>query len=288
MPAPYLLIFAHQRAGTNHLLDLLRGFVGVTTLGELFNTASAPGKMHQVEALEQYGGSVKQFVAAAEKNPLDTLRFRENHPETKLFVIKLFGHQLTSRRARQILIANAVGVIHLRRNVFGTWVSRALARQSGEWFNESSEQAKVTFTRASFLRYGSRITAFAVDFSRMLRRSERPFIDMTFSEVSSMNQPQHIGDRIVSVFHDLPELVKRDDWEPLIARQDTRLPIDRVDNVAFAQSTLKDLGLEYLVDNEDTDDLERLLSVLAKKPQRSALGRIASAAARRLGRSVKE
>jgi hypothetical protein len=288
MPAPYLLILAHQRSGTNHLLDLLRGFVGVTTLGEFFNTASAPGKMHQAEALEQYGGSVEQFVTASNKNPLDTLRFRENLPETKLFVIKLFGHQLTSKRAQQILVANAVGVIHLRRNVFGTWVSRALARQSGEWFNESSKQRKVTFARISFVRYSSRITAFAIDFSRMLRRSGRPFIDMTFSEVAAMNQPQHIADRISSVFHDLPELVKRDEWEPMIPRQDTRLPIDRVDNAAFAQSTLADLGLEYLLDNKDADDLERLLSVLVKKPQRSARGRIVSAAARRLERSAKK
>jgi hypothetical protein len=265
MPAPYLLIFAHQRAGTNHLLDLLRGFVGVTTLGEFFNiTAFAPGKMHQAEALEQYGGSVEQFVAASEKNPLDTLRFRENLPDTTVFVIKLFGNQLKSKRAQQILIANAIGVIHLRRNVFGAWVSLVLAEQSGKWFNESSEQRQVTFARASFIRFGARITAFAVDFSRMLRRSGRPFINLTFGEVSSMNQPQHVVDRISSVFHDLPELVKRDDWEPMVARQDTRLPIDRVDNAAFARSTLKDLGLEYLLNNEDSDDTDFLHSVFTR------------------------
>jgi LPS sulfotransferase NodH len=266
MSAPYLLVLAHQRSGTNHLLDLLRGCAGVTTLGEFFNiTASAPGKMHQADALAQYSGSVEQFVQAAERNPLDTLLFRENLPDTTLFVIKLFGNQLKSKQARQILIANAVGVIHLRRNVFGTWVSLALAKQSGEWFNESSEQRRVTFASGSFIRYGSRITAFAVDFSRMLRRSGQPFIDMTFSEVSSMNQPQHIVDRISSVFHDLPKLVKRDDWEPMVARQDTRLPIDRVDNAAFAQSTLKDLGLEYLLNNEDTHDTDFLHSVITRR-----------------------
>lgn len=268
MSAPYLLVLAHQRSGSNHLLDLLRGFVGVTTLGEFFNiTATAPGKMYQAEALSQYGGSVHKFIAASVKNPLEPLRFREDIQGTSLFVVKLFGHQLKSKRAQRILIDNAVGVIHLRRNVFGTWVSRELTRQSGDWFNTSSEGKKVTFTTESFVRYGSRITAFAAEFSRLLRRSRRPYIDMTFTEISAMNQPQQIGDLVKSAFPDLPELILRDDWDPLVSRQDTRLPIDRVANAEFARTALKEMGLEYLLNNEDGDDVDVLHSILSPKPR---------------------
>jgi hypothetical protein len=97
----------------------------------------------------------------------------------------------------------------------------------------------------------------------MLRLSERPFIDLTFTEISAMNQPQQIGDLITSAFPDLPELIRRDDWKPIVSRQDTRLPIDRVANAEFARTTLKDIGVEYLLNNEDTDDVDVLHSMLS-------------------------
>lgn len=270
MAAPYLLVLAHQRSGSNHLFDLLRGFVGVTTLGEFFNiTASAPGKMHQADALAQYDGSIEQFLVASENNPLDPLSFRDNVPDTTLFVIKLFGNQLKSKRARRILVDNAVGVIHLRRNVFSTSVSRELAKRSGEWFNESSENAKVTFVASSFIRYASRITTFAVDFSHIIRQSNRPSLDFTFSEVSAMTEPRQVADRISSAFPELPALRKRNEWKPLVTRQDGRLPIYRVENAEQARVELAKLGLEYLLENEDTDDAEFLHSVFARRQTKS-------------------
>ena len=147
--------------------------------------------------------------------------------------------------------------------MLGTWVSREFARQSGVWFNTSTESNTVTFTKGSFVRYCARITSFAAEFSRMLRLSERPFIDLTFTEISAMNQPQQIGDLITSAFPDLPELIRRDDWKPIVSRQDTRLPIDRVANAEFARTTLKDIGVEYLLNNEDTDDVDVLHSMLS-------------------------
>jgi hypothetical protein len=273
MAAPYLLVLAHQRSGSNHLIDLFRGFTGVTTLGEFFNiTASAPGKMHQADALAQFNGSVEQFLATSEKNPLVALRFRDDFPDTKLFVIKLFGNQLRSTRARRIFIDNAIGVIHLRRNVFATWVSREFAKQSGQWFNESREQTFVTFSPTSFVRYASTIVSFARDFTRMLKASGRPCVEMTFIEVSAMQEPRRLADRLSGVFAELPALVVRDDWQPLVSRQDNRLPIDRIDNPVEARTTLTALGLEYLLDDNDTNDIELLYKVLSRRRLKTRLG----------------
>jgi hypothetical protein len=282
MTAPYLLVLAHQRSGSNHLFDLLRGFEGVTTLGEFFNiTASAPGKMHQADALAQFNGSVEQFTAAAENNPLDTLRFRDNIADTDLFVIKLFGNQLRSKRARRILIDNAVGVIHLRRNVFATWVSREFAKKSGQWFNESRQQTLVTFSPTSFVRYASKIVEFARDFALMLKASGRPFIEMTFSEVSAMQEPRQVAERLSGVFAGLPDLVVRDDWQPLVSRQDPRLPIERIENPDEAKATLTALGIEYLLDDNDTNDTELLHKVLSRRRAKTQLREIASRLFRR-------
>jgi hypothetical protein len=283
MTAPYLLVIAHQRSGSNHLLDLLRGFVGVTTLGEFFNiTASAPGKMHQFEALAQYDGSVEQFKAAAEKNPLDTLRFREQIPGTRLFVIKLFRNQLRSKRARRILAKNALGIIHLRRNIFGAWVSRELAKQSDHWFNESSEHRLVRFSSQRFIEFGARYTVFTREMSGIIRRSGRPFVDLTFSDMPNINKPHELVDRISQAFPELRTLVERDDWKPRVVRQDNRLPIDRVENSQDAKATLVELGLECLLNNADTDDLNFLHSVFSQHRAKPLLSSITTRVFRRL------
>ena len=144
MTPPYLLVFAHQRSGSNYLLDLLRSFTGVVTLGEFFNIkADAPGKRFRTEALEQFDGSIPRFRDAAERDPVSTLDFLRDLPDIDLVVLKVFGHQLKSESARRALTDNAIGVIHLRRNAFATWVSRQLARESRHWFNESSASRKV-------------------------------------------------------------------------------------------------------------------------------------------------
>jgi hypothetical protein len=254
----------------------------VTTLGEFFNiTATAPGKMYQAEALAQYGGSVEKFKAAAEKNPLEPLRFREDVKGTGLFVIKLFGHQLKIKRAKRILIDNAIGVIHLRRNVFATWVSREFAKQSGQWFNESREQTLVTFSPTSFVRYASTIVSFTRDFTRMLKASGRPFVEMTFSEVSAMKEPRQVAERLSGVFAELPVLVVRDDWQPLVARQDSRRPIDRIAKSVEARTTLTSLGLEHLLDDTVTNDTELLHMVLSRRRAKTRLRELANRLIRR-------
>mgnify|MGYP000154954914 CR=1 FL=1 len=86
MTAPYLLVLAHARSGSNYLLDLLGALDGVSTLGEFFNTAAkAQGQNHREVALAPFGGDPALFMEAARRDPLSTLEFRKNINGVKLF-----------------------------------------------------------------------------------------------------------------------------------------------------------------------------------------------------------
>jgi hypothetical protein len=73
-----------------------------------------------------------------------------------------------------------------------------------------------------------------------------------------------------------------------VHRQDERLPIDRLEDPDVARASLERLGLGYLVENTDSDDLDYVLSVLEAQPRRTIVRRIVSAATRRLGGSAKK
>lgn len=264
MTVPYLLVLAHARSGSNHLLDLLRAFRGVSTLGEFFNvSANAPGKEFRTEALAPFEGSQEKFVAEAERNPLNTLRFLDDVAGVDLFVIKLFGHQLRNTEARRILIENSVGVIHLRRNLLATWISRETARVTGKWFNDSSESVLIDYDSTKFRRHGKKIAHFAVEFGRLLRETAQPCVTLSFSELESYSNPEQLWHRLALSLPRLPKLDLNPNWTPLISRQDSRLPFARLRNPDDAQADLESLGLAYLINNNDTDDAEFLDSVFS-------------------------
>ena len=130
MPAPYLLILAHSRSGSNFLVDLVRGMAGVASLSEFFHR-NPKFTFHDFveEALAPYG-SHAALAKAAIGDPLATLAFRDKVDGVSLFVVKVLGQHVRDDRARRILIDNAIGVVVLRRNPFSAWVSRALVDQS--------------------------------------------------------------------------------------------------------------------------------------------------------------
>jgi LPS sulfotransferase NodH len=288
MGAPYLLILAHARSGSNHLLDLLRGLEGVASLGELFHRASKAQMADFVdEALEPYG-SRAALTAAAITDPLAALAFREKIDGIDMFVVKVMGQQLRDDRARRILIDNAIGVVLLRRNPFSAWVSRALVEQSGTWVNSGTNTFEVTYDEAFFLTIARRYSNQIQKFRRILTESRKPFVSMTYSDIVALGTPANLWTFLRTAMPLLPELRPNPAWKPRVFRQDERLPIDRISNSSEATASLERLGLGYLVYNTDTDDLDYLISVLSKKPQHSALRRLVSAAARRLGRSAKK
>lgn len=199
--APYLLVLAHSRSGSTHLLDLLGALSGVASLGEFFSRQPKNQLVKFVEeSLEPYGSNAA-LADAAITNPLETLAFCEQLDGVNLFVVKVLGQHLRDDCTRRILIDNAVGVIVLRRNPFSAWVSRALVDQSKTWENAGTAR-------------------FAVRFDEALASLER-------------------------------------------------------------------LGLGYLTEDADTDDLEYLLSVLVKKRQPSPFQRLVSVVTQRVRRAPK-
>jgi len=286
MVAPYLLVLAHSRSGSTYLLDLLRSLTGVASLGEFFHRDPKFQKADFVaEALAPYG-SHAALAEAALADPLETLAFREKVDGVSLFVVKILGQQLRDDRARRIMIDNAAGVVVLRRNPFAAWVSRALVDQSKTWVNADTNGFDVTYDEAFFLDRARAYSTQIRDFLRLVTESGKPFVSMSYSDVVELGSPAALWEFLRTAMPLLPELRPDPAWTPRIARQDERRPIDRITNRDDAIASLNRLGLGYLADNTDTDDLEYLLSVLAPRPKRSALGRLGAAVSRRLGGSA--
>lgn len=262
MTAPYLLVLAHARSGSNYLLDLLGALDGVSTLGEFFNTASkAQGQNHREAALAPFGGDPVAFMDAARQDPLSTLEFRKKIKGVKLFVVKVLGSQMQNEANRRALIDNAAGVVILRRNIFATWTSRALVKHTKAWVNSTSDEYSVDFDRDSFLRTGYTVSTNAAELARLVRESGKPSVTLSYSELESIGSPEALWKRISASIPGLPELNTAKGWKPKVARQDNRLPIDRVANREEAITALRKLGLEYLLNNNDSEDLDHLLRV---------------------------
>ena len=282
MAAPFLLILAHSRSGSTLLVDLVRGLVGVASLAEFFNRDPKLQMAEFVEeALAPYG-SHDALANAALVDPLATLAFREKIEGVNLFVVKVLGQHLRNENARRILIDNAAGVVVLRRNPFSAWVSRALVDQSKSWVNAGTNQFKAMYEESVFLMYARRYSTQIQKFLRIASESGKPFVSLTYSDVVALGTPANLWKFLRTEMPALPELQPDPAWVPRVSRQDNRLPIDRVENPDVARASLDRLGLGYLIDNTDTDDLEHLLAVMEQKPKQSTLARIVSAAKQRL------
>jgi len=288
MAAPYFVILAHSRSGSTLLVDLLRGLTGVASLAEFFHREPGSQMADFVdEALEPYGSHAALADAALE-DPLATLAFREKIKGVNLFVVKVLGQHLRDDNARRILIDNAIGVVVLRRNPFSAWVSRALVEQSQTWVNTGTTQFEVTYDEELFLTFARRYSTQIDKFRRIVTESGKPFVSLTYSDVVALGTPVNLWTFLRSAMPLLPDLRPNPAWKPRVSRQDERLPIDRISNRNDAVASLERLGVGYLVESTDTDDLDYLLSVLVKEPRRSALQRLMSAAQRRLGLSAKK
>ncbi len=286
--APYLLILAHSRSGSNHLLDLLKALSGVASLGEFFHRQPKSTLSDFVEeGLAPYG-SHGALADAAITDPLATLAFREHIDGVTLFVVKVLGQHLRDDRARRILIDNAAGIVVLRRNPFSAWVSRALVDQSQTWLNAGTTEFAVSYDEAFFRDRARAYSTQIRDFLRLVTASEKPFVSLTYSDLLALGDPATLWKFLRTEMPTLPELQVDPAWVPRVHRQDERLPIDRIENADVARASLERLGLGYLVENTDSDDLDYLLSVLDQNPQQSPLRRLVSAATRRLGGSAKK
>jgi len=283
MSAPYLLILAHSRSGSTFLVELVRGMAGVRSLGEFFHRNPKPFVADLTdEALAPFG-SHAALADAALTDPLATLAFRDKIDGVSLYVVKVLGQQLQDDRARRILIDNAVGVVVLRRNPFSAWVSRALVDQSENWTNAKTDQFEVTYDEESFLTFARRYSNQIHKFRRVVIESGKPFVSLTYSDVVALGTPAKLWEFLRAAMPLLPNLSPNPQWAPRVFRQDERRPFDRIANTDEAHESLKRLGLGYLVENTDTDDLDYLLSVLVKKPEQSVLQKLRSGAKRRLG-----
>lgn len=285
--APYLLILAHSRSGSTHLLDLLKALSGVASLGEFFHRQPISQMADFVEeGLASYG-SHGALADAALADPLATLAFREHIDGVTLFVVKVLGQQLRDDRARRILIDNAAGVVVLRRNPFSAWVSRAMVEHSQTWVNAGTTQFAVNYDEEFFLDRARAYSTQIRDFLRVVSASQKPFVSLTYSDLLALGEPVTLWEFLRAKMPALPKLQIDPVWAPRVFRQDERRPFDRIANPDEALASLERLGLGYLTEDADTDDLEYLLSVLVKKRQPSPFQRLVSVVTQRVRRAPK-
>lgn len=269
MTAPYLLVLAHARSGSTYLVDLVGSFSRVGILAEFFHrNQSQQNSPFRDRALVPFGGSDDALVDTAMTDPLATLAFREGIDDVDLFVVKILGHQLRSTAARKILIENAAGIIILRRNAFASWTSRALVKQSRAWTNANTVAKTVEFDRQSFINTAHRYTGQIAEFTRLVAESGVPSITLSYSELIALQSPTELLARMVKAFPGFPELTPDSQWSQRIARQDNRKPIDRVSNREDAIAQLTEIGLDYLLDDRDYDDIDSLRTIT--RPLRTA------------------
>ena len=203
-------------------------------------------------------------------------------------MVKVLGQHLRDDRARRILIDNAAGVIVLRRNPFSAWVSRAMVDKSQTWMNAGTTQFAVNYDEVFFRDRARAYSTQIRDFLRLVSASQKPFVSLTYSDLLALGDPVTLWKFLRTEIPTLPELQVDPTWAPRVHRQDERLPIDRLEDPDVARASLERLGLGYLVENTDSDDLDYLLSVLEAQPRRTIVRRIVSAATRRLGGSAKK
>lgn len=269
MGAPYLLVLAHARSGSTYLVDLMGSFKRVGILAEFFHrNQTQQNSPFRDRALVPFNGSDDALVDTAMTDPLATLAFRDGIDDIDLYVVKILGHQLRSNAARKILIDNAAGVVILRRNAFASWTSRALVKQSRAWTNANTVAKTVEFNRQSFINTAHRYTGQIAEFTRLVAEAGVPSITLSYSELIAIESPAALLSRMTAAFPGFPALEPNPEWTQRIVRQDTRKPIDRVSNRDEAIAQLTEIGLDYLLDDRDYDDIDTLRDIT--RPLRTA------------------
>ncbi|MEM1386540.1 MAG: nodulation protein NodH [Pseudomonadota bacterium] len=147
------VIFAEMRTGSNFLEENLNDYAALSCLGELFN----PHFIGHDGVKSAHGVSLAQ----REGDPLALLRIvKSGAPRLCGF---RFFHDHDPRVLKAILPDPGIAKIILTRNPLDAFVSRQIARETGQWRLGDGSRAKtatVALNTAEFLTHLDQITAF--------------------------------------------------------------------------------------------------------------------------------
>ncbi|MGB3407136.1 MAG: nodulation protein NodH [Jannaschia sp.] len=174
------VLFAEMRTGSNHLEESLNTLADITSYGELFNPVFMG--MHNREEL--FGVS----IAMREMNPLPLLDLiRTNTVGLPGF---RFFHDHDPRIVDPVLDDPRVAKIILTRNPLDSYVSLAIARQTGQWRLTNPKMAKTgtaRFDGAEFDAMLSAQSAFRDRIQGALQRSGQTAFWLSYDQIGDLD-----------------------------------------------------------------------------------------------------
>lgn len=159
------VLFAEMRTGSNHLEDSLNALDDVNSFGEVFN----PAFMGAHNRTELFGVD----MAAREADPTPLLQALLAEPGVSGF---RFFHDHDPRVLDRVLDDRRIAKVVLTRNPLDSYVSLAIATQTGQWRLTNPKMAKVA--KATFV---------AKDFDALILR-QRLFRDRVQTQLQKSGQ----------------------------------------------------------------------------------------------------
>ncbi len=172
------VLFAEMRTGSNHLEESLRALPGVQSFGEIFN----PAFLGQHNRTELFGID----MAAREADPMPLLQTTIAQEGLSGF---RFFHDHDPRVLDAILDDPRIGKAVLTRNPLDSYVSLAIAAQTGQWRLTNPKMAKaatVIFDPVAFDRLVARQAEFRARIQRHLQRTGQTAFWIGYEDIADL------------------------------------------------------------------------------------------------------
>lgn len=172
------VLFAEMRTGSNHLEESLNTLSDVTSFGEIFN----PVFLGAHNRTELFGID----MAAREADPMPLLRAVVAQPGIAGF---RFFHDHDPRVLDAILDDARIGKVILTRNPLDSYVSLAIASQTGQWRLTNPKMAKAArarFVGSDFDALVDRQRGFRDRVQRQLQRSGQSAFWIGYEDIADI------------------------------------------------------------------------------------------------------
>jgi hypothetical protein len=238
-------VVCHPRSGSNLLMDLLSSCASVTAVYEIFNF-QALDRGPLTEPVERPFDSFSAFDAAKNHDPIGILRALTANKDVELLLLKVFpGH--VSDVGLQKLIAGSSAVIQLTRNPLSAWVSTAIASETDRWDNADTSATRVRWDALNFAQSTEKQLNYVLAGRQLAEDSGRPVVPLDYLDVVGAGSPSALWGYLRTFIDEWPSYSQKTHWKLSFTKQDTRVPIERIDNYRETIADLSCVGLDPLI-----------------------------------------
>jgi hypothetical protein len=238
-------VLSHPRSGSNLLMDLLSSCASVTAVYEIFNFLTLD-RGPLTEPIERPFDSFAALDIAKNDDPIGTLKALTANRDVDLLILKIFPGHLNDT-GLQKLIAGSSAVIQLTRNPLSAWVSAAIAMETDQWDNTDSSDIRIHWDAISFAQSTEMQLNYVLAGRRLAEDLGRLVVPLDYHDVVAAGGPSSLWDYLRTCIEEWPPYSPDPNWKLNFAKQDTRAPIDRIDNYREAIADLSYVGLDLLI-----------------------------------------